>query len=387
MKTDINTQTNIRNSALLLALILQLTIMLHPVHAAGFATATSAGGWATHGHFQQGTYYIDETMTNTSFGDSTVVMNQSSSTHTASANWQDTSNAVIDGLTIPWQDSMAASSYATVSGGSLHLYAQGHAKITPTSFSYIDSDDNPNIVYNPYNSESAGFADAFLGDTITVTSATLAAGSPVDLLLTVTMHDNVSGTPGGGAEAECFLDVGESFSEAWQNYEDGRIDGTLVDNISALDGSRSTYGVGALSSSNAVVVHTVVGASLTVNLHASASTGAIASAQTGNSEALGVADVGNTVFLNLDPLTPGTGYTTASGFSYLTLPVLKIAPKGNLLVISWPESAAVGFTLQTNGDLTAPNWNDYGGTISTNGGTESVTINPQADTLFFRLAH
>jgi len=387
MKTDGNIHTNVSNPALLLALILPLTIMLRPVHAAGFATATFANDFATHGHFVQGAYYIDETTTNTSFGDSTVVMNQSSSTHTASADWQDTSNAIIDGLTIPWQDSMAASSYATVSGGNLHLYAQGHAKITPTSFSYIDSEDNPNIVYNPYNSDSAGLADAFLGDTITVTSATLAAGTPVDLLLTVTMHDNLSGTPGGGAEAECFLDVGEPFSEAWQNYEDGRIDGTLVDNISALDGSRSTYGVGALSSSNALVVHTIVGASFTVNLHASVSATGIASAQTGNSEALGVADVADTAFLNLDPLTPGAGYTTASGLSYVTLPVLKIAPAGNQLIISWPESAATGFTLQTNGDVAAPNWNAYGGTISTNGGTESVTINPQADTLFFRLVH
>src|SRR5690242_4897278 len=144
VRPDVNIHTNIRNLALLPALILQLAVMLPPVHAAGFATATSAGGWAAHGHFQQGTYYIDETMTNTSYGDSAVVMSQPSSTHTASADWQDTSNAVIDGLNIPWQDSLSASSYATVSGGSLHLYAQGHAKITPTSFSYIDSDNNPN---------------------------------------------------------------------------------------------------------------------------------------------------------------------------------------------------------------------------------------------------
>jgi hypothetical protein len=56
------------------------------------------------------------------------------------------------------------------------------------------------------------------------------------------------------------------------------------------------------------------------------------------------------------------------------------------VVLAWPSSAT-GFVLQTNGSLTMPNWANYGGTVQSNQGTNSVTFAPLTGNLFFRLAH
>jgi hypothetical protein len=57
----------------------------------------------------------------------------------------------------------------------------------------------------------------------------------------------------------------------------------------------------------------------------------------------------------------------------------------NSVVVSWPDTGA--FTLQTNGNLTTPNWGNYGGTITTSNGTNSAAIKPLPGSLFFRLTH
>jgi ribosomal protein S11 len=57
----------------------------------------------------------------------------------------------------------------------------------------------------------------------------------------------------------------------------------------------------------------------------------------------------------------------------------------NSVVVSWPDSG--NFTLETNGNLTTTNWGNYGGTITTTNGTNSVTITPPTGNLFFRLAN
>jgi hypothetical protein len=67
-------------------------------------------------------------------------------------------------------------------------------------------------------------------------------------------------------------------------------------------------------------------------------------------------------------------------------PTLAITQSGTSVVVSWP-SAATGFTLQQNADLTTTNWAASGYPISTNGATASVTIPSPAGNLFFRLSH
>jgi hypothetical protein len=67
-------------------------------------------------------------------------------------------------------------------------------------------------------------------------------------------------------------------------------------------------------------------------------------------------------------------------------PTLTIASTGsNTVVISW-SSFSTGFALQTNSDLTTPNWGPAGCNISTTNGTnECATLTPSPGNLFFRL--
>jgi hypothetical protein len=51
-------------------------------------------------------------------------------------------------------------------------------------------------------------------------------------------------------------------------------------------------------------------------------------------------------------------------------------------VVSWPVPS-VGYVLQTNTDLGAGNWGDYGGVVD---GT-TVMMGPPQGNLFFRLRH
>jgi len=43
--------------------------------------------------------------------------------------------------------------------------------------------------------------------------------------------------------------------------------------------------------------------------------------------------------------------------------------------------------LQTNSDLTTPNWGDYTGTVDSSNGINSVTFMKSEGSLFFRLKH
>ena len=65
------------------------------------------------------------------------------------------------------------------------------------------------------------------------------------------------------------------------------------------------------------------------------------------------------------------------------LTVARVSP--NSVTVSWANLGS--YTLQTNGNLTAPGWNAYGGTVTTSNGTNSVTITPPTGSLFFRLGN
>jgi len=53
------------------------------------------------------------------------------------------------------------------------------------------------------------------------------------------------------------------------------------------------------------------------------------------------------------------------------------------VAVSW--SGVGSHLLQTNSDMTTTNWGNYGGTIYSNGSTNSVTLTPLTGNLFFRL--
>ena len=56
------------------------------------------------------------------------------------------------------------------------------------------------------------------------------------------------------------------------------------------------------------------------------------------------------------------------------------------IIFSWPV-AATGFVLQQNGNLNTTNWTTYGGTVSSNATTITVTIPSPAGNNFFRLIY
>ena len=91
------------------------------------------------------------------------------------------------------------------------------------------------------------------------------------------------------------------------------------------------------------------------------------------------------------PMTGGSYSLTGGFWSLLAvvqtagLPNLAIAHFGTSVVVSWPNT--VNCTLQTNNNLAlVSGWNAYGGAINTANGINSMTVNPPAGNLFFRLS-
>ena len=90
------------------------------------------------------------------------------------------------------------------------------------------------------------------------------------------------------------------------------------------------------------------------------------------------------------PMTGG-GYSLSGGFWSLYavampgVPPLFITKNGPSTVLIWWLPGTGSFTLQTNGNAAISAWTSYAGAISSNGGTNSLTITPPKGNLFFRL--
>jgi hypothetical protein len=64
-------------------------------------------------------------------------------------------------------------------------------------------------------------------------------------------------------------------------------------------------------------------------------------------------------------------------------PALAISRLGNSIIVSWPNTGSN--TLEQTSDLAGGNWTTNASTITTTNGTNSITLTPQAGSLFFRL--
>ncbi len=88
-----------------------------------------------------------------------------------------------------------------------------------------------------------------------------------------------------------------------------------------------------------------------------------------------VTDAGSsTIRMGLAPVTPPA--------TNVPNPVIQFIVPATIQ-ISWPNTGS--FTLQTNADLATANWGNYGGTINTDGVTNSAAFAPMQGRLFFRL--
>jgi hypothetical protein len=84
-----------------------------------------------------------------------------------------------------------------------------------------------------------------------------------------------------------------------------------------------------------------------------------------------------------DPLLPVTtlpvSLTILSG-----PPLLTVQPALPNVTLSWPAAYGTNFTVEQNADLTTTNWNHVTNTVSTNNGSNTVTVLLIGNT-FFRL--
>ena len=89
----------------------------------------------------------------------------------------------------------------------------------------------------------------------------------------------------------------------------------------------------------------------------------------------------------------GGSYSLIGGFWALIsvvqtpgLPKLTITHADNSVIVSWPNTG--NYTLQQNANLALANgWTTSGYTVTTNNGTNTITITPPTGNLFFRLSN
>ena len=128
-------------------------------------------------------------------------------------------------------------------------------------------------------------------DTITITSNTLASGTPVTFLATISLHRTISGTPPASVSA----------------FVNGPFGLTLTDTLASPNAAQSV----------STIVNTTIGSvmSATSTLSLSAGAGAIAPFSLSGSV---LAE--NTALFSFKPITPGASYTTASGVTFVPEP-------------------------------------------------------------------
>jgi len=228
---------------------------------------------------------------------------------------------------ITWGSSMNAAASASAGGGALHLYTTAHAALLPGVLLYNTLAGDPVALGNPLQPWASGEATAQLQDTITITSATLAAGTPVMLRSTLTVHKGISGGLGTNDDISAYLIVGHQGIGAMANPD------PFAPNASAFSFFQEFLvdGIDSTTDYPTALISTFVGDHLTFDLngviHAQVRQQGLNSV---NSEQTAEVDLGNTIFLNFDAVTPGASFTSQSGTVYVT-PVPEPASAGVLL--------------------------------------------------------
>jgi hypothetical protein len=235
-----------------------------------------------------------------------------------------------------------------------------------------------------FGSAVGGGSDVFFADTIYPTYTNLPAGSKAYYQV-VTIYQGSVGIAGGEDPANAAYNTGSASVSLLAN-------GSVTAVLPANTPNPAVGGIGSSLQTNMLswTIVTQVGAPF-VQFKINPAIQAAGGSSTGNDVPFsGSVSIGVAAQTYLTPLTPGAGYTSASGTIYPTLslpaPSLTITPVANQSVlVSWPAVYAT-YVLQQNPALAAAGWLQNSNTISAVNGTNQVTINNATNSLFFRLA-
>lgn len=219
---------------------------------------------------------------------------------------------------VPWSATMSASSTVTAAPGVLHLFTTAHATL-PTPGVTVPDANNTTTVFlgNPFRPWAGGEVSGQVQDTITITSPTLPRNTPVDIRSTFTLHLARSADLLGLYDVTVYLIVGHKNVGAMANPDPNAPnpnDFSFIQYLLNADGTES------VTDYPTAVIHTFVGDQLTFSLNAlaHANAGLNNSVTPANPDVTVTADLANTIFLNLDPITANTSFTSATGTSYFT---------------------------------------------------------------------
>ena len=209
-----------------------------------------------------------------------------------------------------------------------------------------------------------GGPDVSFQDTVTITSATLPTGTPVQVQIVCLGAGYI--TPGAGSGNDN-TQSSASVSLNVQGYA------AVVDAISSVNQSNSL----------STVVNTTVGSRFFFNPSLSASGWAEANSPPGF---VGSVDTAITSLTYVEVLTAGAGYVADSGTVYPTmgLPTLTIQATGNTATISW-SSLYANYALKQSATLDPASWGSNTNTVNQVGGRNQITVSPLTGAMFYRL--
>jgi hypothetical protein len=259
-----------------------------------------------------------------------------------------------------WNDAYATPS---VSYGWLQINAGCGVNNSPSDGSGYLSEFGPGV---------GGGSDVMFQDTLTVTSATLPAGTQVQIQVACVYYGSITpGTIIGDDGTDSSASVGLTV----------RPYGAPLTVAGAVDGVNQTNTI-------SVIANTTVGYNSFVIFPTIAANGDAGDGDGGSFSGSVSASIMSQTYV--DVLTPGASYTSASGTVYPTLlsapPTLSIQPAANGVTLLWPVSTTV-YRLQQNFDLTTANWVSNTVSVSVVNGTNQVTVSPATGNVFFRLTN
>jgi len=215
-----------------------------------------------------------------------------------------------------------------------------------------------------------GGVDVEFQDTLTITSATLPPGTPVQVQMACVYNGSITPGAGGGWDFTRSSGwVGLAFSgPAAYGSVSGPIGGVNQTNTISLVANV------AVGYANLIIVPSIYAFGYANNQDGAYFVGSVTTS------------IASQTYV--DVLTPGASYTSASGTVYPTLlsapPTLRIQPATNGITLFWPVTTTV-YRLQHNSDLTTANWVSNTIPVSVVSGTNQVTVSPATGNLFFRL--